>query len=155
MLNKSFNKNILKIIDKLAYPMYIVCLDKRYKCPCLNQHENADKNCHKCLGTGYKIKIKKIEGVMEPDEVSVRLSGSHQKMAVNNYYFNARKVDGALIKHDNLIVRDDEVDIVQDPKKYRSDSNDVIYYYVEGVKLRAYKNTFLKNFYNLIGGKNP
>ena len=91
---------------------------------------------------------------MEPDEVSVRLSGSRQKMATNNYYFNVRKVDGALIKQDNLIVRDDEVDIVQDPKKYRSDSNDVIYYYVEGVKLRAYKNTFLKNFYNLIGGKN-
>lgn len=154
MLNKSFNKNILKIIDKLSYPMYIVCLDKRYKCPCLSQHENADKNCTKCLGTGYKIKIKKIEGVMEPDEVSVRLSGSQQKMAVNNYYFNAKKVDGSLIKPDNLIVREDEVDIVQDPKKYRSDSNNVIYYYVEGVKLRSYKNTFLKNFYNLIGGKN-
>ena len=57
------------------------------------------------------------------------------------------------MKAGNIVVRDDEVDVLQSPKKYRSDSNKVIYYHVEAVNKKSYRESFLKSFYELVGGK--
>lgn len=149
MLNKSFNKKVCKIIETIAFPMYVIMLDDK-DCTCLDQHEIADKDCPKCLGIGKRIHIKKITGAMEPDEVSIRLSGQQQKTASSYYYFDAKKVSERTIKEGNYIVRDNEVDILQSPKKYRSDSNAVIYFYVEGVNKKTNLDTFLNNFYKLV-----
>lgn len=149
MLNKSFNASIRKIINTIAFPMYIIMLDDQ-KCTCIDFHDIPDKNCPYCLGIGHRIRIKKITGAMEPDEVSVRLSGQQQKTASSYYYFDANLVPERAIREGNYIVRDNEVDILQSPKKYRSDSNDVIYYYVEGVIKKTNTDIFLKNFYKLV-----
>lgn len=150
MLDKSFNRGIRNIITILEYPMYIVARDIRYRCPCMDHNDVPDPGCKKCLGTGYKIKIKKVLGVMEPDEVSVRLSGQQQKIASNYYYFNAEKVKDEYVQPGNIVVREQEADILQSPKKYRSDSNKVIYYYVEAVNMKSNRDLFLKNFWKLV-----
>lgn len=150
MLSPSFNKNVKRIIQKLAFPAYVIILDPLLKCPCRDQHETADPACKKCLGTGKKIKIRKIKAAMEPDEVSVRLSGQQQKIASNYYYFDADDVTTEMIQPGNIIVRDDEADILQSPKKYRSDSNKVIYYHCEAVNKKDNKELFLENFRRLV-----
>lgn len=151
MLNPSFNRGIKGIIQKLAYPMYIVIRQPELKCTCVDQHEIADPDCPKCLGTGRKIRIRKIKGVMEPEDVSTGLNNKQQKVGSNRYYFDADDVTNDMMQQNNLIVREDEVDILQNPKKYRSDSNKVIYYHCEAAFKKLNRGTFLKNFKRLVG----
>jgi len=153
MLDHSFNKKIRAIIHKLEYPMYVVIRDKSMYCPCRDANDTPDPDCPKCLGTGNKIKIKKITGVMEPDEVSLRLEGQQQAAPSNYYYFDAEKVPKETVLAGNIIVREDEADILQGAKKFRSDSNKVIYYYEEAVPIKSNIKLFLKNFYNLVRAK--
>ena len=150
MLNPSFNKKIQAIIKKLNFPVYVVVLDKHYKCTCVDMNNQPDASCPKCLGTGYKIKIRKTVAAMEPDDVSVRLNGTSDKIASNCYYFDASTVPSDVPQTDNLVIRDDEVDVLLSPKLYRSDSNKVIYYYCEAVDKKANRELFLKNFRKLV-----
>ena len=151
MLNPSFNRNVKQIIQKLAYPMYIIIRDQHLKCPCIDNTDTANPDCPKCLGTGKKIKIKKIKGVLEPEDVSTGLNNEQRKVGSNKYYFDSNDVTDEMMQQNNLIVRDDEVDILQNPKKYRSDSNKVIYYHCEAVLKKLNRVTFLKNFRKLVG----
>ncbi len=153
MLDSSFNRKIRKIIHKLEYKMYVVIRDKTMACPCRDNNNTPDPGCPKCLGTGNKIKVKCITGVMEPDEVSLRLEGQQQAAPSNYYYFDADKVSKEAVDAGNIIVREDEADILQGAKKYRSDSNKVIYYYTEAVPMKSNIKLFLKNFYNLVRAK--
>lgn len=150
MLKPSFNRNIKAIIKKLAFPMYVVIPDKRYVCTCRDHNNQPDPACEKCLGTGYRIRIRKITAAMEPDDVTARIQGASQKIASNYYYFDADVVPAEAVQSDNLIVRDDEVDILLSPKKYRSDSNKVIYYYCEAVNKKHNFGLFLQNFRKLV-----
>ncbi len=149
MLNPSFNKNIKGIIKKLNFPMYCVILDKRYVCTCRDENNTPDAGCPKCLGTGYKIKIRKIVAAMEPESESSRTKGV-AKTTTNTYYFDADTVPPDVPQIDNRIVREDEVDILMYPRKYRSDSNKVIYYYSASAPLRTHKHIFLENFWKLV-----
>jgi hypothetical protein len=150
MLDPSFNKKIRKIIHKLEYKMYVVILDKKMACTCRDVNDTPNPDCPKCLGTGHRVKVKRITGVMEPDEVSLRLEGQQQAAPSNYYYFDADKVPKEAVAAGNIIVREDEADILQGAKKYRSDSNRVIYYYTEAVPMKSNIKLFLKNFYNLV-----
>lgn len=151
MLNPSFNRKIQGIIKKLNFPVYVVVQDKNYQCTCVDMNNQPDPSCPKCLGTGHKIKIRKVLAAMEPDDVSVRMNGSSQKVASNYYYFDASTTPKDVPQTDNIIVRDDEVDVLLSPKLYRSDSNRVIYYYCEAVDKKANRGLFLRNFWKLVG----
>ena len=151
MLAPSFNKKIRKIIEILSYPMYVVVRDEKLKCACRDINSVPNPNCMKCLGTGCKIKIKKILGVMEPDEnTSMRLGEQRDKTDANYYYFDTKKVSPEDIKRKNIIVREDEADILMTPRQYRSDSNNTVYYYARSIPMKTNKDLFLRNFYRLV-----
>lgn len=151
MLDPSFNKKIRKIITILEYPMYVVIRDKNFKCQCRDINAVPDPHCMKCLGTGYRIKIKEIPGVMEPDDnPAMRMNEQADRTSMNYYYFNSEKVDIADIQRKNLIVRDDEVDLLMTPRQYRSDSNSPIYYYVRAIPMQVNQQLFLRNFHKVL-----
>ena len=50
-------------------------------------------------------------------------------------------------------IGDDEVDILMYPRKYRSDSNKIVYYYCASAPKRTHVKEFLKNFWKLVGRK--
>ena len=152
MLNPSFNRNIKGIIKKLNFPMYCVVLDKRYVCTCGDENNQPDAGCPKCLGTGYRIKIRKVVAAMEPETESSRTKGV-ARTTTNDYYFDADTTPPDVPNIDNLIVRDDEVDILMYPRKYRSDSNKIVYYYCASAPKRTHVKEFLKNFWKLVGRK--
>ena len=55
----------------LQYDMWLVSPDKHIDCVCKNYDtRQGNRLCPRCLGTGYKIKIKKIKGVRQPGTVS-------------------------------------------------------------------------------------
>lgn len=149
MLDSSFNNGILKIIDTLAFPMYVISIGSDV-CTCVNAEHSPDINCPKCLGTGHRIRIRRIAGAMEPDDVSIRLNTSPNSSTCNYYYFNARKVSGNFIKQGNIIVRDNEADILQTPKMYRSDSNKVIYYYCQAIPMKNNLRQFMASFRKVV-----
>jgi hypothetical protein len=151
VLPRGFNKQVRKIIDTLAFPMYAVILSEKQVCTCLDVNNKANVNCKKCLGTGKRIKIIKIEGAMEPEDLAVRLTGQSNTVISNLYYFDAEKVPMEVVQPYNIIVRDNEADVLQTARTYRSDSNDPIYYCIEGVKKKSNLDIFLKNFYEIVG----
>lgn len=152
MLTPSFNRNIKGIIKKLNFPVYVVVLDKRYVCTCRDENNVPDPACPKCLGTGYRIKIRKCLAAMEPEDEN-GLIRNEGKRVMNSYYFDADTTPREVVQIENIIVRDDEVDILMYPKLYRSDSNKVIYYYCPSAEKRTHKDVFLENFWKLVGGR--
>ena len=98
-----------------------------------------------------KIEIRKIDGVLEPDELAARMIGDNEKISYNLYYFNADKVEKSYINVGNIIVRDNEVETLQALRTYRSDSNKPIYYYVKAIPKKDNLSIFLKNFYKIVG----
>lgn len=152
MLDKYFNPKIKQVIDTLKFPMYIVVLDKSLRCTCLDNHGVPDVTCQKCLGTGYRAKIKKVSGVMEPDELTYREDGTTQKMRANFYYFAREDVPPNSMYAENLLVRDHSVDEIVNVEEYRSDSNRVLYYYVEAARKLQERYSFIDTFYKAIKG---
>lgn len=149
MLDPSFNRGIREIIHILQFPMYIVILDRETSCSCVDRKDTADPNCPHCLGTGYKIKIRKILGAMQPDTDTFRIV-EKKSIVSDQYFFDSNNVTPEMMMYNNIIVRDDEVDILDQPKKFHSDSNDIIYYYANSQSKKTYKKEFLKNFYKLV-----
>lgn len=150
MLNHNFNRKIRGIIKKLEYPVWIVVLDKSRQCTCRDNNEVPDAQCMKCLGTGYRIKIIQRKAAIEPNDASIRISNQQQNIPSNYYYFSADEVSIDEIRQDNIIIRDDEVDILLNPKPFRSDSNSPIYFIVEGVDKKVKRDVFLDNFRKLV-----
>lgn len=130
--------------------MYVVVADRSYRCPCLDKNDIADPACPLCLGMGYKIKIRKILGVVQPGTPRTS-SDNITDLPTRYYYFDAAKINQEYIHYHNIIVRGNEVDILQNKRKFRSDSEEIIYYYVESVPKKLNKDIFLKNFYKLVG----
>lgn len=152
---KSFNKAIQNIIAKVEYPMYIVQQDYRYTCTCNDIASKQGKpDCPKCLGTGYKIKIRKIKGVWQPEEITIRIDSMPNNVSSGVYYF--REQGYLNVEEGNVVIRDsDNIEIIQKPKRYYSDSNDeIVYYQCTCVKKRNFRDKFWEMFTKIIGKNN-
>ena len=150
MLQSSFNKNIKKIINILEFPMYIVTPNYDLRCTCRDRNDRPNPKCPKCLGIGYRIQVRKILGAYEPDDTSMRFATGSATKVVAEYFFDSDKVDTDWVKSGSVIVRDNEVDVLQMPRMYRSDSNDVIYVYAKSTPKNVDLNSFLENFKKLV-----
>ena len=57
----------------LEYDIWVIIRDPHIDCICKNFNtKQGDPKCRYCLGTGQKIKIKKIKGVRQPTSGSAR-----------------------------------------------------------------------------------
>lgn len=149
---KSFNNGLQKMIAKVEYPMYIVQQDYKYRCTCNDiASKQGNLNCPKCLGTGYKIKIRKIKGVWQPEEITIRIDSMPNNVLSGVFYF--REQGNLNVEEGNVVIRDqDNIEIIQKAKRFYSNSNkEVIYYQCTSVKKRNYRNEFWKMFCDLVG----
>ena len=142
-----FDENIIRLIDMLEYDMYIVQLNPRVDCTCKNYDtKQGHPFCPRCLGTGQKIKIRKIKGVRQPDNLSYESMGITSE---KGWYFfkNDYKVHRG-----DLLIWNNEVEEIVKVDRYCSDSNTPVYYYCEVVPKKSDTRVFLRNFYRAIGG---
>lgn len=150
MLDKSFNRNLHKLINKLEWPMYLVNVDWEKRCSCLNAENNAgNPSCPHCLGVGYKISIKKIMAVKQPYKTGKSAGGdpSTISLVVSKYYIDSRygkPLTGDLIIHEN------EIDAVKFSRVWRTDFSDIQYYEVQAVQKKYNNSALLKNFYKIV-----
>lgn len=105
-----FDRKIKEQIEACSYDFYIVNPIKDVKCTCVDIKTNqAEPKCINCLGTGYKISIKKIRGAS--NEVLKNISGkggvrgSLAEAIVRNYFIDKKYPvsEDALIIDNNLV----------------------------------------------------
>lgn len=145
---KSFDENILKILNKCAYKMFIVQQDADINCSCLNfTTKQAVDSCPKCLGTGKKIYIKKIAAVSQNNKTSFRGTGAGEIATTSTYFAKG----DTPIYQDNIIVNGNEVDVVQRVNAMRSNGPSPVYYRCESNPKKTNIKTFLQNFNKIIG----
>ena len=145
-----FGNNVLKVIDKLAYDMFIVQQDPNVGCACVDfSTKQAKADCPKCLGTGKKIKIKKIKAAKQNNKISLRGTGlGIGELASTSVFY--MKADAEILV-DNIIVDGDEVDVIQRVEAKRSDKHQPVYYRCEANPKKANIKLFLDLFNKIIG----
>ena len=83
----NYHNLLKKVIEECSYDFYVVHPDQNTVCSCFNSAtKQADSNCKKCLGTGYKISIRKAHGASY-DEVKGGQTLMIQKSPVVKNYF--------------------------------------------------------------------
>lgn len=109
MDNNYWHSRIEGTIDKCSYEFYVVHPIESIKCTCVNQAtKQADPTCINCLGTGNKIKIRKIKGASNDLEVMVAGKGVRGSAAqtVGRTYFIKNKYP---IGDTDMIIDKDEI----------------------------------------------
>lgn len=149
MLHRSFNRGVHKLINTVQWPMYVININNKQNCVCLNETNNeSNPACPKCLGTGHKIKIRKIQAVKQPFKSAARAMGSSNSLntLVSTYYIDAKY---APIKIGDMIVHEKEIDVIKVVKLYRTDSSKDQFYVCPAV-LHKYDNDILIENFNKI-----
>ena len=143
-----FDENILAIIDLLEYDMYIVQPDFKINCVCKDYDtKQGNPLCPRCLGTGQKIKIRKIRGVRQPDDGLY--SGARATVEKSWYYFK----NDYKIRPGDYLIWNNRIEKVVEVDPYCSDSNMPVYYFCEAERKKTDVRPFLVNFYRAIRGK--
>ena len=144
-----FDSNLRRIIDNFAYPVYAVQQYEDVKCTCANETgKDADYNCHKCLGMGHKITIRKIKGVKQlTNKVSFRTYGVSENVNTAVFYFDCNYP----VKIGNMIIDQDEVWIIQDSTPQYSDKRNIVCFLCTAVPIKAHTDIILKNFHEIVG----
>lgn len=86
---KAFNKQIQYIIELLEHDFLVVHLDRNFKCTCLKEGTNQpDPYCKRCLGTGYRIKIKKGKGAVQTTDIPPTVHKGSGVLMTFDYYIS-------------------------------------------------------------------
>lgn len=110
MDNAYFERKIKETIEECSYDFYVVNPIKSVRCTCVDlTTQQANPKCINCLGTGYKISIKKIRGAS--NEILTNITGKggikgNLTEAVARNYFIDHKYP---ISEDALFIDDNQV----------------------------------------------
>ncbi len=149
-VKNDFNRGIEKILELLDFEFYIVYLDKNVSCTCLMEGTSQpDPNCEKCLGTGHKIKIRKVHGALQESDVPTTMKPNNNFLITRNYYVKS-KVE---IENDDLIIDEYGAWQVYQKKDHFSFDGELVFQKCTAVPKRMDQKTFVSNFNKLIGKK--
>lgn len=146
-----FNDGIMNMIEKYSYDAFMVNQNTNVKCICINPStKEPDPNCKKCLGTGRKIKIKKVR--LSSDNTDV--AGSKQMIResvdilITQVYYLPAKYK---FSKDDIIVDGDDAYIVYQSSTGQSDHGEVIYNKIMAVDKKYDQTKFMDNFNEIVG----
>jgi hypothetical protein len=82
-----FTDKIKQTIEQCAYNFFVVQQDENFKCSCVNHStKQPDPACKKCLGTGFKVKIKKMRGACYEEMKGGATLSSKTSRIMRTYY---------------------------------------------------------------------
>lgn len=147
MNNDYFHQRIKETIEQCAYEFYVIHPIEEVSCPCTNHTtKQPDPKCSKCLGTGYKIKIRKIKGASNEIPTNIGASRNMRGAAVEaegRTYFVDEKYT---IDRSDLII--DGEDILHVYRKFRMKAfkGTSTHFQIETLPKRNETSAMLKNF---------
>lgn len=150
MDNKYFHNSIKNMIERMAYDFYVIKPFMDITCPCvLDASEQANPNCHMCLGTGHKIIIKKIRGAS--NEIESNVSGKSVKgsaaVTVGRTYFIDKKYS---LNNNDIIIDNDEILYVYRPYKMKAFNGEHTHDEVHAIPKRNDHEKILNNFKKIL-----
>lgn len=147
---RTLNRGINNIIGRYSHDQYIVNRNEKVKCTCTEHSTSqADVNCPRCLGTGYKITIRKIQAAAQDTKLpSTSFKG--KSLSVTRNFFIPRKY---LIQKDDIIVSYGVPFFVVEIQEMISLEGSLPYNKATTVKKQFDANIFMSNFKNIIAGK--
>ena len=147
---RTLNKGIMNIIDMYSHDQYVVHRNEKVRCTCTEHATSqADADCPRCLGTGYKITIRKIKAAAQDTKLpSTSFKG--KSLAVTRNFFMPAKY---AIEKDDIIVSYGVPFFVVEIQEMISLEGSLPYNKVTTVKKQFDANVFMTNFNNIITGK--
>lgn len=86
-----YHQMIEKVIDECSYKFYQIIPDMNITCTCVHHaSKQADPECSKCLGTGYKITIKIIYGAANDEMKGSTSLGLESSRIIKEYFISKR-----------------------------------------------------------------
>lgn len=148
-MQPSFNNNIQKVIKKFSYPMWIIYRDQDIKCTCVDFTTNQpNPKCKKCLGTGRKIKIRKITAARQPFRVSITGQGVATEFSLYSTYYTLNNIKA---NPRDILIDKNSVDVIQDYYEERCNDNEPTYYRYLTAPKKTNKDIFFKMFNYILG----
>jgi hypothetical protein len=96
-----FVKKIVAMIEECSANYFLVKKDERVRCDCVDHTTRQPfAGCKKCLGTGYKVSIKKIRGACFEEMKGGATLSSKTSRIIRTYYTT---VDVQLSENDFII----------------------------------------------------
>lgn len=136
-----------KVIDKCSYEFYVVNTDQEVKCSCTMMASNqSDPRCPKCLGTGYRIIIRKGKGASGDELKGASTLGARSSRVIKNYFIK----DGFVPNEKDLIVDNSEIFYVHRVQRRRSIEGIYSHSEIVAAKLTNAHDEVLNNFNNII-----
>lgn len=141
------DNGIKKIIETFQYDMYVVHVDPNIDCACKNfTTKQGDPNHKLCLGTGQKIKIKKIKGASQESSSSFRNTDTSEAGSAMVYYIDAKYH----INQNDIIVDHDDVFVAHRVERKKSTEREFVYQKCICINKKTDVQVFLKNFNEIV-----
>lgn len=142
-------RNVLEIIEKFSYDFYVINLDKSIVCTCISPSSSrADVSCPKCIGTGYKIRIKKVRGASQDSNIPSTIR-STDFIVSKNYYIPYKYK----LSDDDIIVDGDQVFNIFRRQLNRTFNGKIVYTKCLCVDKKFDQKIFLENFKKALRGE--
>lgn len=144
-----FNGKIQNIIDRFAYEMYFIKRNTDIKCTCItHETDQANVDCPKCLGTGFKVTIRKIKAAAQETKLPPTLR--NDKFLVARAFFVAADIK---TEKGDLIIDKDTPYMILDKQELISFEGTNPITKVDGVKKKFDSKVLIKNFNAIINSK--
>lgn len=141
-----WNQKIRDTIERCAYDFYVIHPITKIRCRCVEHStKQADPTCKLCLGTGYKIKIKKIRGAANDIEANAAgrgVRGSEAITVAKTYFIDSKYP----IEDYDVIIDEDEVLYVFRIHTMKGLQGEVTHNQVTAYPLKNDQKVTLKNF---------
>lgn len=146
---KWLEEGIIEILDEFSYPFFVVQQDFSVKCSCVNTASNSPRlDCKKCLGTGHKIVVRKIEGYREDNKGTFQNFSAREASASTVYFIKGKYP----VYNSNWIVDENDIFMVHRFERKRGKDKKVIFQKCFCVPKKSGRQVFLDNFRKIVSG---
>lgn len=145
---KTFNRNIERIMELLDHEIYVVYLDKSVTCTCLHPGTSQpEAGCKKCLGTGFKIKIRKALATSQESSVPSTIRNTTGFVISRNYYIKSKD----RLNNDDIVIDGTDIWFAFQAPDYASFDGVYIYQKCSCMPKKLDAKIFFENFNKIVG----
>lgn len=148
----TYHDSFQYVINKYSHDLHIINLDKRVKCSChIAGSSDPDPNCEHCLGTGYRVFIRKIRGAAQTSTFPDTFRATNQILITTSFYL----LDDVPVNRDDIIIYDNGSNegayIVNDAARNNGFDGKFCYTKASGIPKKLDNTIFFENLHKIIG----